>query len=91
MLLRHLLFAILLLLAQSGALTHGVEHLRIDADAPNHTCAQCLAAQGFDTALISLAPALAVSVATFSLPASVVVPSYSSAAPAPRARAPPTA
>jgi len=91
-LLRHALFAFLLLLAQSGALTHGVEHLRVDADNPaSHSCAHCIAAQGLDTALVSTASAIAPSTADFSLPARLAVPAFTAAAVSPRARAPPTA
>lgn len=91
-LLRHALFAFLLLLAQSGALVHSVEHLRVDADdAPaSHICTLCIAAQGLDTALVSTAPAIAQSTADFSLPASLTVPLLAAAAVSPRARAPPT-
>ena len=90
--LRHALLAFLLLLAQSGALTHAAEHLRIDADTPaSHGCALCLVAQGLDSALASAAPDIALSTADFTPPAGVVLSTFSAAAPAPRARAPPAA
>ncbi|MFZ2855796.1 MAG: hypothetical protein WAZ34_16985, partial [Rhodocyclaceae bacterium] len=59
-LLRHALFAFLLLLAQTGVLTHAVEHLRVDGDTPaSHSCAYCVAAQGLDAPLAAAPPALA--------------------------------
>lgn len=91
-LLRHALFALLLLLAQSGALTHGVEHLRIDADAPaSHGCTLCIAAHGLDAPLAAATPGIAPSTADFSQPASLAVPVFAAAAISPRARAPPAA
>ncbi|MBI4742410.1 MAG: hypothetical protein HY777_12865 [Betaproteobacteria bacterium] len=89
---RHLLFAVLLLLAQSGALTHAVEHLRPDAHAPaNHTCALCIAAQGVDAALVSAPPAIAPRVVKGASHAFVIVPVFPASAVSPRARAPPAA
>lgn len=89
---RHALFALLLLLAQSGALTHAVEHLRSDADAPaSHICTLCIAAQGLDTALVSTAPAITPAAADFPLPVNLAVPVLAAAAISPRARAPPAA
>lgn len=89
---RHLLVALLLLLAQGVALTHAVEHLRPDADAPlTHSCALCLAAQGLDAALASAPAALALCAAEFAAPASAALPVYSPPAISPRARAPPAA
>lgn len=89
---RHLLFALLLLLAQTGVLTHAVEHLRPDSDAPaSHTCALCVAAQGLDAPLASAPAAVAFSEADFAAPAGFVVPLFSPAAVSPRARAPPAA
>ena len=89
---RHALLAFLLLIAQSGALTHAAEHLRIDADAPaSHGCSLCLVAQGLDSALASAAPTIALSTADFAPPAGVVLSTFSASAPAPRARAPPAA
>lgn len=65
-LLRHALFAFLLLLAQSGALTHGVEHLRVDGDAPaSHSCSYCVAAQGLDVPLAATPENVALSAAGF--------------------------
>lgn len=89
---RHALFALLLLLAQSGALAHGVEHLRSDADrTATHGCALCLAAQGIDTALVATAPALALCAAGFAAPVHLVTPRPPVARVSPRARAPPAA
>lgn len=88
--LRHLLFALVLLLAQSMALTHAVEHLRIDADTPTHTCALCIAAQGLDAALTGEPPDIAQGIAEFAPPTGAVVPVFSPAAVSPRARAPPS-
>lgn len=89
---RHLLFAFLLLLAQTGALTHGVEHLRSDADAPaSHSCSLCIAAQGLDAPLASTAPDIVGSAADFALPAGLVIAALAAPAVAPRARAPPAA
>lgn len=87
--LRHLLFALVLLLAQSVALTHAVEHLRVDADTPTHTCALCIAAQGLDAALTGEAPDLVGGTAEFAPPTGVVIPVFSPSAVSPRARAPP--
>lgn len=89
-LLRHALFAFLLLLAQSGALTHGVEHLRVDGDAPaSHSCSYCVAAQGLDVPLAATPENVALSAAGFAPPAGAVLALHFAAAPAPRARAPP--
>lgn len=89
---RHALFAVLLLLAQSGALTHAVEHLRIDTDAPaSHSCSLCIAAQGLDSALASAAPNLALSAACFTPPGERIAAVCVTPAFAPRARAPPAA
>lgn len=89
---RQLLVAFLLLLAQTGALTHAVEHLRPDADAPaSHSCALCLAVQGLDAALASTPPDIALPAADFALPAGVAVAFVSPPAVSPRARAPPAA
>jgi hypothetical protein len=88
---RHALFALLLLLAQSGALTHAVEHLRIDVDTPTHTCALCIAAQGLDASLISAPSAIGVTAADFAPPSTFTTLIYSPAAISPRARAPPAA
>lgn len=90
--LRHLLFAVLLLLAQSEALTHALDHLHPDVgDPPSHSCALCVAAQGLDVPLASVAPYFAFSAANFAPPMgeSVAVPIPSSVSP--RARAPPLA
>jgi hypothetical protein len=89
-LLRHVLFAVLLLLAQTGALTHAVEHLRTDVDTPTHTCALCIAAQGLDAALVSAPPAAVLLAAGFAPPAHVAVTAVPATAISPRARAPPT-
>lgn len=89
---RHALLAFLLLLAQSGALTHAVEHLRIDTDTPaSHSCALCLLAQGLDAALASAPPDIALSTVDFTPPAGVALSAFSAPALAPRARAPPAA
>lgn len=89
---RHALVAFLLLLAQSGALTHAVEHLRTDADTPaSHSCSLCLVAQGLDAALASTPPDIARSTAGFAPPAGVALAAFSAAALTPRARAPPAA
>lgn len=89
---RHALFAFLLLLAQSGALTHSVEHLRGDADAPaSHSCALCIAAHGLDAPLAAPTPDVALPTADFAQPV-ILVASFFAATPlAPRARAPPAA
>lgn len=90
--LRHLLLVVLLLLAQSGALTHALEHLRPDADeAASHACAQCIAAQGLAAPLASVAPDIAVSAARFAPPAGESVAAPIPNAVSPRARAPPLA
>lgn len=90
--LRHLLVAVLLLLAQSGALTHEIEHLRPDADEPaSHVCALCIAAQGLAAPLASLAPCIALSVANFAPPTGEIVAVPIPSTVSPRARAPPLA
>lgn len=90
--LRHAVFALLLLLAQGGALAHGVEHLRGDADrTATHGCALCLAAQGVDTALGATPPELALCAAGFTAPAHFVTPRIPAVRVSPRARAPPAA
>lgn len=87
--LRHLLFVVLLL-AQTGALTHAVEHLRVEADLPaSHSCALCLAAQGLDAPLVSSAADMALVFADFASPHSVAPASFYPFVLAPRARAPP--
>jgi hypothetical protein len=89
---RHALLAFLLLLAQSGALTHAIEHLRIDADTPaSHSCSLCLVAQGLDSALASAPPTIALSMADFTPPTSLAFSAFSAPALVPRARAPPAA
>ena len=86
---RHALFAVLLLLTQSGALTHAVEHLRTDVDTQTHTCTLCIAVQGLDASLMATPPALGVSSAGFAPPSTFTSLVYSPAAISPRARAPP--
>jgi hypothetical protein len=86
---RHALIAFLLLLAQTGALTHAVEHLRTDVDTPTHTCALCIAAQGLDAALVSAPPAVVLLTADFAPPTHVTTAVVPAAAISPRARAPP--
>lgn len=87
---RHALFAILLLLAQSGALTHAVEHLQSDTDAPvSHSCSLCIAAHGLDSALASTTPDLAPTAANFAPPGEFIAATCVTPALAPRARAPP--
>ena len=86
---RHALFALLLLLAQTGALTHAVEHLRSDVDTPTHTCALCIAAQGLDAQLISTPATIGATTADFAPPSTFTTLLYSPAAISPRARAPP--
>ena len=88
---RHLLFALLLLIAQSLTLTHAVEHLGPDADSPPHTCALCVAAQGLDAALAPTPATLALCTAEFALPEAIAVAVFSQPAVSPRARAPPAA
>lgn len=88
---RHAFFAFLLLLTQTGALTHAVEHLHPDADTPPHTCALCIAVQGLDAALASTPPDMALSTADFAAPAGAVIPVFSPSVVVPRARAPPVA
>jgi hypothetical protein len=90
--LRHALFALLLLLAQMGVLTHAVEHLRLDPDAPaGHVCALCLAAQGLDVPLVA-APAMPPLLAAgHARPCRATCLSASPAALSARARAPPRA
>lgn len=91
-LLRHTLFALLLLLAQTGALTHAFEHLRADADATaSHACALCITAQGLDAPFASTPPDSAPSAANFAPPAGVMAPAFSVSPVSPRARAPPVA
>jgi len=90
--LRHLLIAVLLLLAQSGALTHEIDHLHPDADEPaSHVCALCIAAQGLDVPLASVAPGIALSAANFAPPIGEIVSVTFPSAVSPRARAPPIA
>jgi len=88
--LRHLLFAVFLLLAQSAALAHAVEHLRLDADAPTHSCALCIAAQGLDAALTGEPPAIVPGAAEFAPPTGVALPVLSPSTVSARARAPPS-
>ncbi len=90
--LRHALLVVLLLLTQTGALTHAVEHLRIDTDAPaSHPCAHCIAVQGLDAALISTPPAAVFSAPPVALLTGLILAACVVAVPAPRARAPPVA
>jgi hypothetical protein len=91
-LLKPLLFAVLLLLAQAGALTHAAEHLRLDAAIPGDpACTVCMAAQGLDAPLLSAATDLPFSAADFSPVPAVVAPAFAPPAVSPRARAPPIA
>ena len=90
--LRHLLFAVLLLLAQGAALTHEIEHLHPDADEPaSHVCALCIAAQGLAAPLSSVAPDIALSAAGFAPPVGEIVAVPFPGVVSPRARAPPLA
>lgn len=90
--LRHLLVAFLLLLAQSGALTHEIDHLHPDADEPaSHVCALCIAAQGLAAPLSSVAPDIALSAVGFAPPLGEIVAVPFPGAVSPRARAPPFA
>jgi hypothetical protein len=90
--LRHLLFAVLLLLAQTGVLMHAVSHLRADADTPvSHACALCLAAQGLNAPFASAPPTIALCAADFARSVDAIVPAFSAFAVSPRARAPPAA
>jgi len=89
--LRHALFALLLLLAQSGALTHAADHLRPDADSAPHLCALCLAAHSLAAPFASTPASIALCTADFALPESDSVPVFSPSAVSPRARAPPFA
>ncbi|MER2515267.1 MAG: hypothetical protein ABTR92_02460 [Candidatus Accumulibacter phosphatis] len=59
-LLRSAFLALLLVLAQSAALLHFVDHLKPDADAGGeHACSFCLAVHGLDSPLPALAEAVA--------------------------------
>lgn len=90
--LRHLLLAVLLLLAQSGALTHAIDHLHPDAgEAASHTCALCIAAQGLAAPLASVAPGITLSAAGFAPPVGDIVAVPIPSAVTPRAHAPPFA
>ena len=90
--LRHLLIAVLLLLAQSGALTHEIDHRHPDADEPaSHVCALCIAAHGLAAPLESVAPGIALSAASFAPPVGEIVAVPFPGAVSPRARAPPLA
>jgi len=90
--LRYLLLAVLLLLAQSGALTHALDHLHPDAgEPPSHACALCIAAQGLDAPLASVAPDFALSAANFAPPMGESVAAPIPSTVSPRARAPPLA
>lgn len=90
--LRYALFALLLLLAQTGVLTHAVEHLRLDPGAPaGHVCALCLAAQGLDVPLVSAPSIPPLLVAGHARPCRATYASSSPAAIPARARAPPSA
>jgi len=91
-LLRHALFALLLLLAQTGALTHAVEHLRPDANTPaTHSCALCIAVQGLDAPLVSTPAMPPLLDAEHARPCCAIFVSASPAAVPQRARAPPAA
>ena len=90
--LRHLLIAVLLLLAQSGALTHEIDHLYPEANEPaSHVCALCIAAQGLAAPLASVAPGIAFSEVSFAPPVGAIVAVPFPSAVSPRARAPPLA
>lgn len=91
--LRHALFALVLLLAQVGALAHAVEHLRLDAadHTADHACTLCLAAHGLDAPLAA-SPLLPERLAaSFVRPVSAAFLSFPAALVSPRARAPPDA
>lgn len=90
--LNHLLLAVLLLLTQSGALTHAIDHLQPDADeVASHVCALCIAAQGLAAPLESAAPGMALPAASFAPPVGEIVAVAVSSSVSPRARAPPHA
>lgn len=89
---RHVFVVVLLLLAQAGALTHALEHLRPDADTPaSHPCALCLAAHGLDVPLASTPPRPLMPAAVHARPCRAAFLATSPAAPAACARAPPVA
>ncbi len=59
-LLRPVILALLLVLAQSAALLHCVDHFKQDADEGNgHACVFCLAAHGLDSPVPTPAKAVA--------------------------------
>lgn len=91
-LLRGLLFSIVLLLAQSGALTHALEHVSHDDAEPSlaHSCGLCIAAQGLDAPLISTSDILVQVDADVATPAVAVALSPAPPDVSPCARAPPS-
>jgi len=89
--LRHALFSLLLLLAQSGALTHAADHLRPDAETAPHLCALCIVAHSLAAPFASTPPSIALCAADFALPEGGSIPVFSPSDVSPRARAPPFA
>ena len=73
--LRHLLLAWFLLLAQTGALTHGISHLKEQANGHEPVCEQCLAYASLGAGATSTPPAW--SPPTPSIPFDAVVPAAS--------------
>lgn len=91
-LLRHLLFIALLLLVQSGAVVHATGHLRPDVDSSaSHSCALCIAAQGIDAPLVSVAASVPLAVADFLPTPGLRALTFAPLAISPCARAPPFA
>jgi hypothetical protein len=91
-LLRSVILALLLVLAQSAALLHFVDHLKPDADeGGGHACVFCLAVHGLDSPVPTLAKAVA---GPFLPVASLAQEAWFSSSPRlrlPCARAPPSA
>lgn len=91
-LLRSAFFALLLVLAQSAALLHFVDHLKHDADeGGEHACVVCLAAHALDAPVPTPAKAVAGPVVPAAPLARQAWFSCSSRIRRPCARAPPTA
>lgn len=87
---RHLLFAWLFLLAQAGALAHGVGHFPDQAPADEPACEQCLAFAPLGAGVASAPPAWFPPAHVISFDATVPVASPIAFQPTYRSRAPPS-
>ena len=87
---RHLLLALLLLLAQAGALAHGIGHFLDQTPADEPACEQCLAFAPLSAGVASSPPTWAPPAHVISFDAAVPAASPIGFQPTYRSRAPPS-